>query len=159
VSFAPLQLGMSKKKTGEIASFALNRLGLYELKDRPPYRLSEGEKKKVTIASILTLDPEVWLLDEPTSSLDPQTQGWVIDFIIELIERGKTVVVATHDLEIPYVATKRCYILGQNHKIIAKDESIEILNNEEILLSANLIHKHRNIHKGLIHANIHRHWE
>ena len=159
VIFAPLQLGMPKEDATEIVSLALNKLGLYHLKDRPPYHLSEGEKKKVTIASILTLDPDVWLMDEPTSSLDPKTQGWVIDFIIDLQERGKTIIVATHDLEIPYVATKRCYVLGENHRVIEEGLSVKILNNTNILLHANLIHKHRHMHKGIIHTHIHKHWE
>ena len=158
IAFAPLQMGIPKNRVKEIASDALNKLGLYKLKDRAPYNLSEGEKKKVCIASILTLDPDVWLLDEPTASLDPQTQGWMIDFILELVERGKTCIIATHDLEIPYVATRSCYVLGQDHKILAKGPAIEILNREDILIKANLIHKHRHFHKGLSHVHAHKHW-
>ena len=116
----------------------LEKLGITKLKDRAPYRLSEGEKKKVTLASILALDPEIWLMDEPTSSLDPKTQGWIIDFILELTERGKTVITATHDLEIPYVAASSCYVLGENHKIVAQGLPREILENRSLLLEANL---------------------
>ena len=158
VAFAPLQLGLSRKEVSEVASEALNKLGLYHLKDRAPYHLSEGEKKKVSIASVLTLDPEVWLMDEPTASLDPRTQGWVIDFILELSEKGKTTVVATHDLEIPHTATNLCYVIGQDHKILAKGATHEILDQEDILIQANLIHKHRHIHADVKHAHAHRHW-
>lgn len=158
VLFAPLQMGLPKRDVAEIASDALNRLGLYGLKDRAPYHLSEGEKKKVCIASVLTLDPDVWLMDEPTASLDPRTQGWMIDFIIELADRGKTAVIATHDLEIPYVATKECYVLGQDHCVLAHGPSSSILENDEILLNANLIHRHRHIHEGMAHAHPHKHW-
>ncbi len=150
VAFAPLQLGMSKSLVKEITSASLDKLGLYKLKNRAPYHLSEGEKKKVAIASMLTLDPDVWLMDEPTSSLDPQTRGWMIDFILELSERGKTVVTATHDLEIPYLAAKTCYVLGQDHKIMTKGPSREILNNKEILIDANLIRKYRHVHENVI---------
>ncbi len=158
VAFAPLQMGMEKERVKEIVSEALTSLGLYDLKDRPPYHLSEGEKKKVSIASILTLDPQVWLMDEPSASLDPKTKGWVIDFVMSLAENGKTIIIATHDLEIPYVATELCYVLGQDHKISALGTAIDILNNEEILLKANLIHKHRHVHNGVAHAHPHRHW-
>lgn len=160
VAFAPLQMGMSKEEIVETVSEALNKLGLYHLKDRAPYHLSEGEKKKVSIATVLTLDPEVWLMDEPTASLDPRTQGWVIDFILELSERKKTTVIATHDLEIPYVATQTCYVLGQDHKMLAAGRTNEILDNEEILVQANLIHKHRHIHEDVTHphAHAHKHW-
>ncbi len=158
VAFAPLQTGMPKNEVKEIVSDALNSLGLYNLRDRAPYHLSEGEKKKVSIASILTLDPEVWLMDEPSASLDPRTKGWVIDFILGLAESGKTTIIATHDLEIPYVATKYCHVLGQDHKILARGTGEEILNNEEILLKANLIHKHRHVHNGVAHVHPHKHW-
>ena len=158
VAFAPLQMGTPKNRVTEIVSEALNDLNLYHLKDRAPYHLSEGEKKKVSIASILTLDPQVWLMDEPSASLDPRTKGWVIDFILSLAESGKTIVIATHDLEIPYVATENCYVLGQDHRISAQGTAVEILNNEEILLKANLIHKHRHTHDGVTHAHPHRHW-
>ncbi len=158
VAFAPLQMGKPKKEVKEIVSEALNSLGLYGLKDRVPYHLSEGEKKKVSIASILTLDPEVWLMDEPSASLDPRTKGWIIDFILSLADSGKTTIVATHDLEIPYVATKFCHVLGQDHKILAQGTGDEILNNDEILLNANLIHKHRHIHDNVAHVHPHKHW-
>ncbi|NOZ84895.1 MAG: ABC transporter ATP-binding protein [Deltaproteobacteria bacterium] len=159
VAFAPLQLGMSKSLVTEKASTSLEMLGIYELKDRTPYHLSEGEKKKVALASILALDPEVWLLDEPTSSLDPRTQGWIIDFILELSEKGKTVVTATHDLEIPYVAARSCYVLGQDHEIMASGPSRGILDDQHVLAEANLIHRHRHFHKNMIHTHIHRHWD
>ena len=156
VAFAPLQMGLSKQQVTEVVSDALTKLALYHLKDRAPYHLSEGEKKKVSIASVLTLDPEVWLMDEPTASLDPRTQGWVIDFIIELSEKGKTAVIATHDLEIPHVATNICYVLGQDHKMLVKGATHDILNREDILIQANLIHQHRHVHANVAHT--HKHW-
>lgn len=157
-AFAPLQLGYPREVVTETASEALDRLGLYHLKDRAPYHLSEGEKKKVSIASVLTLDPEVWLMDEPTASLDPRTQGWVIDFILELAEKGKTTMIATHDLEIPHVATHTCYVLGQDHRLLAQGLTDEILSREDILIQANLIHRHRHIHRNVSHAHAHKHW-
>ncbi len=158
VAFAPLQLGMDKSHVKEIVNDCLERLGIYNLRDRAPYHLSEGEKKKVAFASVLALDPEVWLLDEPTASLDPRTQGWIIDFILELAEKGKTVVTATHDLEIPYVTAGTCYVLGQTHRVMAQGASRDILESEEILLEANLIHRHRHFHDRITHAHVHRHW-
>ncbi len=158
VAFAPLQLGHARNEVTEIAAAALEQLGLYHLKDRAPYHLSEGEKKKVSIASVLTLDPEVWLMDEPTASLDPRTQGWVIDFTLELAEKGKTIVIATHDLEIPHVATHTAYVLGQDHHLLACGPTSEILAREDILVQANLIHEHRHAHRDIAHAHAHKHW-
>jgi len=99
---------------------ALEALGIQSLRDRAPYNLSEGEKKKVTLASILSLDPEVWLLDEPTANLDPRTRGWAIDFLLSLAERGKTLVVATHDLEIADIVARRAYVMGEDHRLAAR---------------------------------------
>ncbi len=158
VAFAPLQLGMDKERVKETVHDCLEKLGISKLKDRAPYHLSEGEKKKVALASVLALDPEVWLMDEPTSSLDPRTQGWIIDFILELTGRGKTVVVATHDLEIPYVTAGTCYVLGQGHKVMTRGGARVILEDESLLVAANLIHRHRHFHDRVTHAHVHRHW-
>ncbi len=158
VAFAPLQSGMSDKEVLKLVDETAERLGLKNLLDRPPYRLSSGEKKKVAIASVVTLDPEVWLMDEPTASLDPQTQSWIIDFIIALKEKGRTLVIATHDLEIPFVAADRCYVLGQDHRLLATGSPQEILEDQDLLIKANLIHKHRHLHNGYFHSHKHDHW-
>ncbi len=158
IAFAPLQAGFLDKDVIEMVESTASDLGLERLLDRPPYRLSTGEKKKVAIASVVTLDPEVWLMDEPTASLDPQTQSWIIDFIIGLKEKGRTLVIATHDLEIPYVAADLCYVIGQDHRLLASGSARQVLEDQGLLLEANLIHKHRHLHNGLIHSHRHDHW-
>ena len=74
-------------------------LDIAELADRAPYQLSGGQKKRVAIASVLVMNPEVLLFDEPTAALDPRTQQWLIELIVELNRAGKTIVLATHDLD------------------------------------------------------------
>ncbi|MDQ6759088.1 MAG: energy-coupling factor ABC transporter ATP-binding protein, partial [Acidobacteriota bacterium] len=81
VAFGPLQLRWPKQQIRERVAEALQRLEIAHLSDRPPHRLSGGEKKRVAMASVLVLDPEVLLLDEPTASLDPKSQGQIIDFL------------------------------------------------------------------------------
>ena len=158
IAYAPLQSGLAEGEVLDLVRETAARLGLEALLDRPPYRLSTGEKKKVAIASIVSLDPEVWLMDEPTASLDPRTQSWIIDFIIGLREKGRTLVIATHDLEIPYVAADLCYVLGQDHRPLALGTAARILENEGLLIEANLIHRHRHLHDGRIHNHRHDHW-
>ncbi len=158
IAFAPLQMGYSKEEVQLRVKEAIDVLGIDKLKDRAPYHLSEGEKKKVALASILTLSPDVWLLDEPTASLDPKTQSWVIDFLLDLSQQGKTLIIATHDLEIAYLVSKKCYVLGENHEILRKGDAQDILNDRDLLLSANLIHAHRHFHNGQMHTHEHRHW-
>ena len=74
--FGPLQLGLSAEKAGERADAILNMLEIGHLKDRPSYMLSGGEKKRVAIGSVLTMNPDVLLLDEPTGGLDPRTKSF-----------------------------------------------------------------------------------
>jgi cobalt/nickel transport system ATP-binding protein len=84
VTFAPLHLGLPRAEVIERSEWAMDLLGITKLRDRAPHRLSGGEKKKVALASILSLRPDVWLLDEPTASLDPRSQSRLVDFIGEL---------------------------------------------------------------------------
>jgi len=158
VAFAPLQLGLPREEVVARVEGALEALRIEGLRDRAPYNLSEGEKRKVALASILSLDPEVWLLDEPTANLDPRTRGWVIDFLLSLAERGKTLVVATHDLEIADIVAQRVYVLGEDHRLAAKGPPQEVLADDELLLRTNLIHQHRHLHAGVEHRHPHRHW-
>ncbi|CAG0965863.1 partial Nickel import ATP-binding protein NikO, partial [Anaerolineae bacterium] len=100
VTFAPLHLGLPKHEVIERSEWAMELLNITKLRDRAPHRLSGGEKKKVALASVLSLHPEVWLLDEPTASLDPRSTSRLLDFIDELTREGKTIITATHDLDI-----------------------------------------------------------
>ena len=142
IAFGPLQMGLSKEEVNFYIEGALKILDIEKLRRRASYQLSEGEKKKVALAAIFSLNPEVWLLDEPTADLDPRTQGWMVDFFLSLAEQGKTLVVATHQLELARIISRKIYILGETHSLLAEGSS-SILQNEELLLSANLIHSFR----------------
>ena len=100
VAFGPLQMQWSKDEVLSKVNATMELMGIAHLRDRPPYRLSGGEKKRVALASVFVLDPEVLLLDEPTSTLDPRSQSQVIDLIQEWKGSSKTVITATHQLEI-----------------------------------------------------------
>jgi cobalt/nickel transport system ATP-binding protein len=82
VAFAPLQLGLSRSEVAERVDSALAALRIEKLRDRAPHHLSGGEKRRVALASLLTLLPDVWLLDEPTTGLDPRSQSWLVEFIL-----------------------------------------------------------------------------
>ncbi len=140
LAFGPLQMGLSGEEVEARVEKALKALEIENLKKRAPYHLSTGEKKKVALASLLSFDPEVWLLDEPTANLDPRTQGWMIDFLLSLAEQGKTLVVATHQLKIARIISRQVYVLGENHCLLAQGPPSKILRDEELLLSANLIY-------------------
>jgi cobalt/nickel transport system ATP-binding protein len=157
VSFGPLQLDLPKEEVRQRTHGVLALLGIEQLADRAPFNLSGGEKKKVAIASVLSMNPEVLLLDEPGNGLDPRTQAWFIEFLQQLRETGKTIVAATHDLSIVDEIAERILVLDEDHRIIADDAAAEILRNEELLLKANLIHEHYHHHDGVLHRHRHSH--
>ncbi len=158
VRFGPAQLGLPEAEVAARAVRALERMDVVGLVPRSPHRLSVGERKRVAIATVLSLDPEVWLLDEPTGGLDPRTHGAVVDLLLELAARGRTLVVATHDLEIADVVARRAVVLGEDHRVLADRPAAEVLDDGSLLLRANLVHRHRHRHGREEHAHPHRHW-
>jgi len=159
VAFAPLQLGLSEQNVQERVKEALSLLGILHLRDRSPQSLSEGEKRRVAIASVLSLGPDILLLDEPSSDLDPRTKVWLEGFLIELHDAGKTIITATHDLELAADTSDRCIVLSEQHDIAGEGPTEEMLGNWSLLLDANLVHVHPHKHGYLLHTHPHAHSE
>ena len=139
IAFGPLQMGWPRSKVEGRIGDVLEMLGIVDLADRAPYQLSGGEKKRVAIASVLVMNPEVILFDEPTAALDPRTQQWLVELIAELGRGGKTIVMATHDLDVLDVVADRCVVFSEAHSIVAEATPHELLSNRELLRSVNLI--------------------
>ena len=136
----------------------MDLLGITKLRDRAPHRLSGGEKKKVALASVLSLRPDVWLLDEPTASLDPRSQSRLLDFIDELKGEGKTIITATHDLDIVEEIADRVVMFCEEHEISGEGNPREVLSDYGRLVECNLIHEHRHKHDNATeHAHHHLH--
>jgi cobalt/nickel transport system ATP-binding protein len=142
VAFAPLQLGLGREDATERVDQALADLRIESLRSRPPHRLSGGEKRRVALASVLSLDPPVWLLDEPTSGLDPRSQGWLVEFILRLRAEGRTVITATHDLDIAMQIATVVHIFDESHHLAASGAPQEILSDHDLLHRCNLSHYH-----------------
>ena len=142
VAFAPLHLGYPHDEVRQRVDAALEALDIERLRDRVPHRLSGGEKKRVALASVLSLDPEVWLMDEPTTGLDPRTQAWLDDFIYAQDELGKTIVIATHDLALAASVADRAYLFDENHTIVAEGEPDRLFQDRALLISCNLAPDH-----------------
>lgn len=153
--FGPMQLGLDERESERRATDVLRLLGIEHLKDRGPWNLSGGEMKKVAFGTCLSINPEVILLDEPTTGLDPRSQIEFIDLIVDLKKAGKTVVTATHDLGIIEDVSDRTVVLGEDHKILFEDGPWEVLKNTDVLLRANLIHKHAHRHSWYVHEHSH----
>lgn len=157
IAFGPLQMGMAKDDVVTRVDEIIEMMDLGKLKDRAPHTLSGGEKKKVCIASVLATNPDVLLLDEPTAGLDPRTQLWLIELLQELGRAGKTIITATHDLDIIEQISHRAVVMGEDHRVKVDRNTTEVLNDLDLLLAANLIHKHMHRHGAIVHQHLHAH--
>ncbi len=157
VAFGPLQMRWPKEEIRERVGEAMETMGIAHLKDRSPHQLSGGERKRVALASVVILDPEVLLLDEPAGALDPQSQNQIIELLHSWRGGKKTVITATHDLQSLEEIADRCVVF-ENGKIIAEGSPMEILHDVSLLHRARLIPVHRHSHPegGLTpHPHVH----
>jgi cobalt/nickel transport system ATP-binding protein len=141
IAFGCLQLGMSREETLARVDDVLAMLDIAGLADRAPFQLSGGQKKRVAIASVLVMNPEVLLFDEPTAALDPRTQHWLTQLIVELNAAGKTIVLATHDLDVLDLLADRALVFAEDHQIVRGGAPGEVLADRELLTAVNLIHE------------------
>jgi len=153
--FGPSQLGLDQEEITGRALDIIGLLGIGHLKDRGPWNLSGGEMKKVAMGACLSINPDVILLDEPTTGLDPRSQVEFIDLIVDLRKAGKTIITATHDLGIIQDISDRTVVFGEDRRIILDDMPWEVLKNTDILLRANLMHKHPHRHSWYVHEHSH----
>ncbi|MCI8563113.1 MAG: ABC transporter ATP-binding protein [Lachnospiraceae bacterium] len=137
VSFGPINLGLSKEEVIERVEKAIEYLSLSDLQDRPPHYLSGGEKKRVSIADILAMRPEIFLFDEPMAALDPINAEKVEQILYWLHKEGKTILVATHDVDFAYRFADRVLVFS-NGCLIADGPPQEIFRQGEIMERAHL---------------------
>jgi cobalt/nickel transport system ATP-binding protein len=146
VAFGPLHLGLPSDEVKARCDEALALMEATHLAPRAPFELSGGEKKRAAIASVLSLRPEVLLLDEPTAALDPRTKWVLVNLIRNLGRAGKTIITATHELDIVPIIADRAIVLGEERCILADGQAEAILADRELLIRANLIHEHLHPH-------------
>ena len=139
LAFGPHQLGLIEAKVTERVNDVLDFLGIAHLADRPPFRMSGGEKRKVAIASVLSMNPDVLLFDEPFLGLDPRSQSWLVGTIQQLQAAGKTTIVATHTLDKIRSVASKMIVLSEDHTIASVSSVEDGLRNLEVLKRANLV--------------------
>jgi len=157
IAYGPLQLALSRSEVQRRVEDVLAFLDIGHLRDRSPYRLSGGEQKKVALASVLVLNPQVLIFDEPTNGLDPRTQSWLVSVLLKLNEQGRTLVIATHNLELAHTLCSRALLLSEEHQIIFDGPADHILNDHDILREANLIADFHHTHHNKIHTHRYTH--
>ena len=129
--------GIEEAEVEERVYEVLKTCGLYSFRKWPISALSFGQKKRVTIASILVLKPEIIILDEPTAGQDYKTYTDIMNFLDSLQKQGHTIVMITHDMQLMLEYSDRCLVVVEG-KIIADDKPVTILNQKDLLESANL---------------------
>lgn len=146
VAFGPLNLELPVEEVESRVRSALDRVGMVHLADRPPHKLSGGEKRAVSIATVLAVSPDILVLDEPTSNLDPRGRRRLIELLRGL---EQTRIIATHDLEMVVEVCDRVIVLDEG-VVVAEGPVYDILNDEELMLQHGLerphILRHRHPH-------------
>lgn len=137
VAFGPVNLGYPEEKVKRYVGYALAYVGLLGYERRPPHHLSGGEKKRVAIAGILAMEPEVMVLDEPTSNLDPASSEEIMDMLDELNCGGKTIIISTHDVELAYRWADEV-ILMENGGVLCRGTGQEVFKDSELIRRARL---------------------
>ncbi len=129
VSFGPLNLGLSKEIVVERVNKALSRVDSLDLKDKPPHRLSLGQKRAVSIATVTAMHPDILVMDEPAANLDPKSRRQLINHLKEF-KHSK--IIASHDLDLILDVCERCIVIG-NGKVMADGPAKELLTDEKLL--------------------------
>jgi cobalt/nickel transport system ATP-binding protein len=154
VSFGPVNMGLSRDEVVKRVDSAIEYMSLENFTDRPPHYLSGGEKKRVSIADILAMDTEVLIFDEPMAALDPVNAENTENILNKLHSDGKTLIVATHDVDFAYRFADRI-ILFCDGQITADGTVLEIFNNKAEMERAHLKKPVlMNVWESLVKANI-----
>ena len=138
ISFGPMNMGLDREEVIRRVDEAVSYLSLQGLQDRPPHYLSGGEKKRVSIADILAMEPEILIFDEPMAALDPVNAETVEEILERVHEDGKTLLIATHDVDFAYRFADRILVFSEG-KLIADGEPGEIFRKKEIMEQAHLM--------------------
>ncbi|MDP2216213.1 MAG: ABC transporter ATP-binding protein [Methanolobus sp.] len=137
VAFGPINMGLDEKEVKRRVHVALSKVGLEGFEERVPHNLSYGQKKRVALASVLSMEPKVLVLDEPTANLDPRSRADFISLINDLNKRdGITTIIAMHDVNALPELADRVYVL--NRRIVAEGSPREIFSDWELLKTNNL---------------------
>lgn len=137
IEYGPKNLRLPESDIKQRSEQVLSKIGIQHLKNRPPHRLSFGEKKKVSLATALVLKPELMILDEPTANLDLASRRGLIDMVNEMNREGTTVVVSTHDVEALPELADRIIVISKG-SMLGEGETAKVLQDLKLLAAAGL---------------------
>ena len=134
VAFGPLNLGLPLEEVEKRVMSALQKVGATHLRERPPYKLSSGQKRSVAIASVLAMLPDILVMDEPTAGLDPQARRQLITLLKSFTH---TKIITSHDLDLVLDLCERTIVLSDG-MIIADGPTLQIFSDDMLLAQAHL---------------------
>jgi cobalt/nickel transport system ATP-binding protein len=137
VAFGPMNIGLTEVEVEERVKEALNKVGMDGYEKKAPHHLSGGQKKRVAIAGILAMKPEIMVLDEPTSGLDPKGASQILRLLYQLNKDGMTIVISTHDVDLVPLYAYSVYIISDG-KIIKEGSPSEVFDDVKTIRKANL---------------------
>lgn len=137
VSFGPMNLKLEGSEVRRRVDEALINTGMIEFKDKAVHFLSYGQKKRVAIADIIAMNPEIIILDEPTSSIDPKHSKQIVQIFNELNEKGMTVILSTHDVELAYAWSDYIFVM-KDGEIVKEGTPYAIFSDNELILNSYL---------------------
>jgi energy-coupling factor transporter ATP-binding protein EcfA2 len=132
ISYGPKNLQLEEDEISIRTKRAIDRFDLARYTERQPAILSYGSRRKVALASVYAMDPQIWILDEPTGGLDWRSEQETMSLLREQNQAGKTIVLITHDMRLVSEHAKRCIVMSRG-RIIADDETREIMEQGETL--------------------------
>ena len=103
------------------------------------------------------MNPEVFILDEPTNGLDPKTQRWLVELLLELNRRGRTIIISTHNLDLAHALSRRSLVLSEDHHLIYDGPTGDVLANRQLLMEVNLIDEYCHVHGMGEHLHCYTH--
>ncbi len=136
-AFAPKNLGYKREELNEAVSKSLKSVDVFSLKDKAPHEISYGQKKRVSMASVLSVSPKIVVFDEPTSALDPMHKNQIISMMDGLNDDGKTIIMSTHDMDLVYSWADRVVVMKEG-EIVGMGTPYDIFSNRGIIESAGL---------------------
>lgn len=137
VAFGPMNLGLDYEEVERRVDEALTMVGMEQYMDKTPHHLSGGQQKRVAIAGIIAMRPEIMILDEPTAGLDPEGVEKVLDILDNLNKEGMSIVISSHDIEMVNEFAEKIFVLN-NGEILESGDKHEIFSNKELLKKAHL---------------------
>lgn len=137
ISIGPKNFGFSDEETQTVVQKAMETVNIAHIQDKAPHHLSYGQKKAVSIADILAVDPDVLILDEPTVWLDPVRKNEMMQLLLTLRAAGKTILISTHDVDLAYSCADEVFLI-KDGRVVGNGSRSEIFTDVELLAEVDL---------------------